>query len=130
MNKKCPLTIGQRHKAKHLLDMLYTPNEFADELGMTRDYIYKVLIPAGLPHTKDARRHIWIHGPMVALWAKSFNKAKLKFEKGEGYCLRCRKPVKIKNPVERPHERLTTLSGQCPKCGQSVSHILRLERVK
>ena len=129
MNKKCPLTTGQRHKAKRLLNMLYTPGEIAEELGVTRDHIYKVLIPAGLPHTKDSRRHLWIHGPALALWAKGFDKVPMKLAKGEGYCLRCRKPVKVKNPLEKQSERLTLLTGECPVCGHSVSRILRLERI-
>ena len=53
---------GAQNRNRKLLDMLYTPKELANEIGINVRQVYKVYIPAGCPHERDEHRHIWING--------------------------------------------------------------------
>jgi len=111
-----------QRRAKGLLDMLYTPDDLADDLGIPQRMVYRRLIPAGLPHTKDSRGHIWIPGPEASQWIDHLFKGK-RFVLGDGqaYCMKCGKAVTIVNPKRWKAGKLTLLKGTCPHCGVTVN---------
>jgi len=42
----------------------------------------------------------------------------------EGYCVRCKKKVKIENPIETTTKKgVRMLKGKCPFCGTTVCRI-------
>jgi len=111
-------------RAVGLLDMLYMPSEFADELGIEQHAVYHKLIPAGLPHSKDDMGHVWIHGQTAAQWIRSNGKAqKTPLAENEVYCLRCRAAVPLVNPkrVKDKTRNLVLLKSTCPVCGATVN---------
>ncbi len=55
-------------RASGLLDMLYSPDELADELQLTVATITNTLLPAGMPHGEDEKGTIWLRGPEVYRW--------------------------------------------------------------
>lgn len=43
----------------------------------------------------------------------------------EGYCVKCKGKVKIKDPKEKKNARgIKIAQGKCPKCGTTVTRIL------
>lgn len=111
-----------RAKAVGLLDMLYTPTELAEELGLNPAMLYHQLIPAGLPHSKDSAGHIWIHGAAVSQWLIDFGKSRRQpLSADEAYCLRCRQAVTMINPRRTNSGRVTLLKATCPACGATVN---------
>jgi len=50
-------------------------------------------------------------------------RGKTKSFAGMGYCLKCRKKVKIKNPRSVTKKKRRFLRGVCPKCGIAVWRI-------
>lgn len=115
-------------RATGLLDMMYTPDDLAQELGITKRDIYHKLIPAGLPHIRDESGHVWIYGPEVAKWIDEIYQGRsFKLGEGEAYCLRCNKGVMMVNPQCRQVGRLTILQGTCPDCGAKVNRGAKLK---
>ena len=118
------LARGVKFRAYGLLDMMYTPRELADELGIDREDVYRTLIPAGMPGvTRDLHGHIWIHGATAAAWLLA-QKRRRKFtlEQGQFFCLHCRQPV-TPDPltVQRAAAgRYHYLRATCPTCGLTV----------
>jgi hypothetical protein len=111
-----------RAKAVGLLDMLYTPTELAEELGLNLAMLYHQLLPAGLPHSKDSTGHIWIHGAEVSKWLVDFGTARRQpLAADEAYCLRCRQAVKLINPQRAKSGNVTLLKATCPICGATVN---------
>ena len=112
-----------RFRAWGLLDMLYSVTELAEELGISRDLVYKDLIPAGLPHTRDDTGRIWIHGPAAATWIlDQKRKVKRSLRAGEFLCLHCRQavspdPASLTNATSG---RFTYVKAVCPICGTTV----------
>ena len=108
-----------------LMTMQYRPSELADELGCHVDTVYRTFIPAGCPHTRDSRRHIWIVGTEFAQWARDMMASRdhIKLADGEAYCLRCRHAVVMQGPLTvKPTSRyLELVTGVCPTCGTAVN---------
>lgn len=107
-----------------LLHMYYRPSELANEIGCHVDTIYRSYLPAGCPHKRDERGHIWIVGTEFAQWARIVKKHdQIPLEKNEAYCLKCRKPVSIAGDITvTPTNRyLELVSGKCPECGRTVN---------
>ena len=117
------LARGTKFRAHGLLDMMYTPAELAEELGITREDVYRTLIPAGMPHTKDIRGHIWIHGPVAGAWILSQQRRKkLTLTPDQFLCLHCRVAV-TPNPLTITRARSGRyhyLRAACPTCGLTV----------
>lgn len=117
------LARGTKFKAHGLLDMMYTPAELAEELGITREDVYRTLIPAGLPHTKDLRGHIWIHGLGAGAWMLSqARRKKTNLAPDQFLCLHCRAavtpdPLTIKRASAGRYHYLRAV---CPVCGLTV----------
>jgi len=113
-------------KLGRILDMLYKPSEIAEEIGVTHDTVCRSYLPAGLPHTRDARGDIWIHGPAFVAWARdtiSRRQAKrAPLPDGQGWCITCHRPVEMVSPRIHPVNRyLELLQSACPFCGRTVN---------
>jgi len=105
-------------KAPGLLPMLYTVRELAKELGMNERTLRDWLV-RGAPHNWDARRHLWVNGQEFAGWVKAQRRQRKRFKLAddEAYCLHCKRPVKLSNPVTIPVKaRLIRIRGNCPIC--------------
>jgi len=101
--------------------MFYTPSELAEDLNIDVRHVYRQLIPAGLPHTRDKAGHIWIHGPDVARWLSSIKSHKRELAPNEAYCLRCRDIVTMVNPKRVKMERFVLLKATCPNCQSKIN---------
>jgi hypothetical protein len=107
-----------------LLNMRYRPAELASEIGCHPDTVYRSYIPAGCPHERDGRGHIWIVGTEFAAWARSLaSRGRVKLAAGEAYCLRCNRAVEMTGETTvRPTNRyLELVTGRCPECGCTVN---------
>ncbi len=107
----------QRNRLKSLFDMMYTPKELAEEIGINKDKIYMVYIPLGCPHERDKSRHIFINGKIFAKWYIE-KYAKLRLKKNETFCLTCKGAVELVNPREHTKNGLTYALSTCPICGR------------
>ena len=109
-------------RANSLLDMLYTPSEMAEELGVEQRSIYSRLIPAGLPHRRDPQTgYIWLHGPEITRWARQLNRKRSKLSENEAYCLKCRRGVSLVDAKRITRGRFRMLQATCPNCGSKVN---------
>ncbi len=115
------LTREARLRANGLLDMLYTPAELADELGLKQPEVYHKLLPAGLPHSKDDIGHVWLHGPEVAHWVRELKVERKPMAVDEAYCLRCRAVVPLVHPKRIQRGKFTLLQATCPTCGATIN---------
>ena len=64
------MTREQLARVGHLLNMYYKPSEIAEEIGCHTDTVYRSFLPAGCPHERDERGHIWIIGTAFRDWAR------------------------------------------------------------
>ena len=125
--KRVPL-LQHTHIVKlgRLLNMMYKPNEIAEEIGVNKDTVYRSYLPAGLPHTRDEQGNIWIHGPAFVSWAKE-TVAKKKSDRaglpdGQAWCMKCNRPVLLNNPKTKIINRyLEMQQAPCPYCGKTVN---------
>lgn len=113
-------------KLGRLLNMLYKPSEIAEEIGVTTDTICRSYLPAGLPHTRDDKGHVWIHGPAFIAWAKeTVSKKKTKragLPDDHAWCLKCNKPARLVDPIIKPVNRyLELLQARCPSCARTIN---------
>ncbi len=46
----------QRNRLKRLLDMMYSPKELSEEIGVNKEQIYRVYVPLGCPHERDIHK--------------------------------------------------------------------------
>jgi hypothetical protein len=113
-------------KLGRILNMLYKPSEIASEIGVSLDTIVRSYIPAGLPHTRDPKGHIWIHGPAFVSWARATvgkkKSQRVPLPEGFAWCLRCNKPVPLKDPRIKPVNHYIELQqAKCPDCGVTIN---------
>jgi hypothetical protein len=108
-------------RAPGLLPMLYTPSELERELRIPARTVREWL-DKGLPYQRDARGHIWIDGRRFANWVAELNHARSarRMSQAEAYCVRCRKPVRLIDPVRSCQGQKVLLRGVCPECGGSI----------
>ena len=109
-------------RAPGLLPMLYTIRELAGELGIPERTL-RDWLKSGAPYTRDARRHIWINGQDFVRWvaARRRTRRRVPLADDEAYCLRCNRPVKLRNPVIIPVKgRLLRIRGTCPFCNSAI----------
>jgi hypothetical protein len=107
-----------------LLNMRYRPAELASEIGCHPDTVYRSYIPAGCPHERDGRGHIWIVGTEFAEWAQNLaSQDRVKLAAGEAFCFKCSKAVRMAGPVtiKRTNRYLEMASARCPECGTVVN---------
>jgi predicted RNA-binding Zn-ribbon protein involved in translation (DUF1610 family) len=120
---------SQRNKVKGLFDMLYTPKEFGEEIGINPDQVYRVYIPAGLPIARNGQNHILINGKEFKNWYEE-NYQKRTLEKDQAYCVSCKQIVKMSNPERNQKGNLTYYSFSCPICGRKVIRFIDAKRKK
>jgi predicted RNA-binding Zn-ribbon protein involved in translation (DUF1610 family) len=120
---------SQRNKVKGLFNMLYTPQEFAEEIGINKEQVYRVYVPAGCPVKRDKQNHILINGKDFKTWYETHYK-KLKLEKGQAYCVSCKKAVQMINAERFQKGNLVYYSANCPKCGKKIIRFIDGKRKK
>ena len=113
----------QKTRLQNLFDMMYRPSEIAEEIGITKRQFYRVYIPLGLPVERDSRNHVWINGMVFKDWILEYYK-KVKLKENEAFCLTCKKPVEIIDPVNEAINKLYFLTCTCGTCGRKISKIL------
>ncbi len=119
----------QRNQLKSLLDMMYTPGELAEEIGINVNRVYMVYIPGGCPCERDDKRHIWINGRAFRAWFEEVY-AKRKLEKGETFCLTCRKAVPLVNPERNQKGGTIYDLSFCPFCNRKLTRIVDQKKGK
>lgn len=105
-----------------LLDMLYKPSELSAELGIPLRS-FQGWAKIGMPHQRDSSGHLWINGIEFGGWlvAKHTHRPRFQLAKDEAFCMRCRRRVKLLQPVVSYRTRPPRLSGICPSCGGKVN---------
>jgi hypothetical protein len=119
----------QRLKLAKLLDMYYTPRELANEIGFTRRQVYRVYLKYGCPCIRDARKHVFINGIEFRKWYEA-TYPRTTLEEDEGFCLTCKKAVKMKNPIREQKEYLIYWVFHCPICNRKIPRIIKQEKRK
>lgn len=117
----------QRNRLKSLFDMLYSPRELADEIGINKDQIYMVYIPFGCPHERDERNHIFINGIEFADWYSKVYK-KIHLRPNETFCKTCKKPVKFYKQKKTSKGQIIYILSKCPNCGRKLTRIIENSR--
>ena len=118
-------SIRPRHdvivRAPGLLPMLYTTTELATELHIEA-WQLREWIKAGMPHQYDHQQHIFIHGHQFAAWVDTQRSVQRgpKLATDEGFCLSCRKAVKLIDPQSTVQGKRKLLRAICPTCQQPV----------
>ncbi len=103
--------------------MAYTPAELVKEIGFTVRQVYRVYIPAGCPHQRDDRNHLWINGNEFRVWVQEvYQKRELGLN--EAFCLTCKKAVKMVEPERVQDGRLIYYLCKCPCCGRKLARIV------
>jgi hypothetical protein len=113
----------QRNRLSRLLDMMYTPRELAEEIGFNQRQVYRAYIPSGCPYMRDKRGRLWINGKEFCEWALDVYR-KRELLKDEAFCLTCRKPVSLVDPIKKQEDRLVYTVSTCPECGRKLARIL------
>ena len=117
----------QRLRLEKLLDMLYRPSELAEEIGFTRRQVYRVYEPLGCPCQKDEQRHLWINGKAFREWYEA-TYPRFTVNEGEGFCLTCKKVIRLEKPVQKKKGGLLYWVGSCPKCGRKIPRIIKNDK--
>lgn len=114
-------------KAPGLLPMKYKLNEIAEKLDVNPRTLAD-WTDAGAPHEHDSRGHVWIIGTEFANWVEHVRLQKRKasgdkkLADNQAYCMRCRKPVDLVNPVIIPGiGKQFYIKGVCPNCGCTIN---------
>ena len=108
-------------RAARLMDMLYKPSEIAEELKIKKRAIYDVLIPLGLPHRRDEKGRIWLHGPAVREWLETATRGpKYKLATDEMFCLRCFAPRAFDKASLTKSGKFVMAQATCPECGAQM----------
>ncbi len=118
---------SQRVKMARLLDMLYTPQELAAEVGFSQRQVYRVYMHLGLPHERDSQRHLWINGKQFREWYET-TFPRMSLSADEGFCLTCKKPVKLNNPTQEKRGALSYWVFNCSKCGRKLARIISKDK--
>lgn len=114
---------NQRYKAKRLLDMMYSPKELAEEIGVSLDLIYRGYLPLGCPHERGRNNYISINGKAFLNWYEN-TYAKLSLAEDETFCKTCKEAVKIVKPEQVQKKDLVYLLSVCPVCGRKLTKII------
>jgi hypothetical protein len=113
----------QRNRLKRLFDMLYSPRELAQEIGINKDQIYSVYVPLGCPYQRANNNRILINGKAFADWyVQTYPKTHLLQD--ETFCKTCKRPVKIHKPNKQVKGNLIYLLSECPDCGRRLTKII------
>ncbi len=113
----------QRMRLGKLLDMLYMPSELAKAIGFTQRQVYRVYLLDGCPHVKDAKGKFWINGKLFREWYEA-TYPRISLTKDEAFCLSCKKPVKMIEPIKQKKGRLHYWVCKCSACGRKLARII------
>lgn len=122
------LSGSQRQHLKRLLDMNYTPAEIAREIGFGRRQFYRVYVPMGCPHERQPNGRIWVNGHEFSDWYQQTYLVS-KLNPGETFCLTCKQPVAIVNPIQKQKDGLQYIQSKCPVCGRVLSRFIKNRRL-
>ncbi len=116
-------------RLERLMNMMYTPGEIAEEIGISRETIWSDYLQAGLPH-KKLLNHIWINGIDFKRWALEIHRLNTApadpMDEIEAVCFRCRKRVTISDPRIEPFGKVALrLVGTCPNCGTKLNRAIK-----
>ena len=117
----------QRNRLKGLFEMLYSPRELAEEIGINTDQIYSVYVPLGCPEERDGKNHILINGKTFAEWYSRVY-VKIKLKQNETFCKTCKKGVEIYKPKKKKKADLVYVLSVCPHCGRNLTKIISAKR--
>jgi Zn finger protein HypA/HybF involved in hydrogenase expression len=113
----------QRNRLKSLFDMMYSPKELAEEIGIHIDQVYVAYVPLGCPRERDERNHILINGRAFFYWyTKTYTKIHLKHN--ETFCKNCKQGVKISQPKKGMNGTAVYIVSLCPNCGRKLTKIV------
>lgn len=116
-------------RSKGLLDMMYTLPEIAWETKIELRRLREVLPGVGMPRVKDEQDQWWIHGLEFAAWAASLNSRNKKvMGPDEVYCMKCKKPVLLVDPVRTKGYMAALLKARCPLCESVVVRAVSTRR--
>lgn len=119
----------QRNRVKSLLDMMYTPRELSEEIGVNKNQIYRVYIPLGCPHERDEKDHILINGEVFKAWVIDLYKKK-HLKGNQAYCVSCKQIVEIIAPETASKNGVVYKLSTCPNCGNHVTRIVSSKKKK
>jgi len=103
--------------------MEYRPSEIAAELQIHLDTVYRSLIPAGCPHRRDEKGHIWIVGTELTEWLSAHQRPRQRMAPGMAWCCKCHQVVPMQSPLKTTitNRNLELVSGTCPHCQCQVN---------
>ena len=114
---------AQKNRLFSLMNMMYTPSELAEEIGFDRRNIYRIYLHLGCPHERGQNNRIWINGVAFRDWILNIYR-KRELTTDEAFCIRCKMPIKMKNPVQNESNGLVYFLCECPHCGRRISRII------
>ncbi len=114
---------ARRMRLGKLLDMLYMPSELANAIGFAQRQVYRVYVFAGCPHERGENKQIWINGKLFREWYEA-TYPRISLAKNEAFCLSCKKPVKMDEPIKQKKGRLHYWVCKCPACGRRLARII------
>jgi len=117
----------QRYNLRGLMNVDLKASELAEELGISKNQIYRVYVPLGCPHTRDEHNHIWINGKQFKEWYEELYK-KRKPKKDQTWCVSCKKFVKLENPITEKSGSLVFYISICPVCEKQTAKIIDHKR--
>jgi hypothetical protein len=103
--------------------MLYTPTEIATEVGFGRRQFYRVYLPAGCPHIQNKSGRIFVNGKDFREWYIRQYPV-LKPSKDEIFCLTCKSPVPLVDPVRQEKNNAIFYLSNCPHCGRRLAKFI------
>ena len=115
---------SQRMRLNYLLDMLYTPQELANEIGITRRQIYRVYRHMDMPCTIDATGHVYINGKEFCQWYH-VTYPKIKLGKNQAFCITCRQAVEIINPETLKKNGMVYTKSNCQNCNRVLIRFIK-----
>jgi hypothetical protein len=95
-------------------------------VGFSVRWFYRIYLPAGCPHWKDARSRVWVNGAEFRVWYHLTHQ-KQALAADEVYCAACKRRVRMGPTVTRSKNGLVFREGICPACGRKTARILGRE---
>jgi len=127
--RKGRLNGAQRNRLRRLLNMMYTTNELANEIGVSPRMVRRVYVPLGCPHTRNQQNHIMINGVDFRDWYQRMYKKRSPAE-DEAFCLICGDTVKMVDPSPKELDGLSYVVAKCSNCGSNIARFIDMVRKK
>ena len=114
---------SHRIRVTKLMNMLYTPDELAEELKISVNQVSQVYVLAGCPCERDTKQDIWINGELFWEWYEA-TYPRDSLGENKAFCVSCNKPVDINNPMQEKKKCFSYWVCICPKCGRKLARII------